>query len=262
MKRTIGTVSIAALLFALAGCSSGGDDMTDSHDDVELTVFAAASLQAAFDELAEEFAAEHENVTFAPIVYDGSSVLATQLQSGAHADIFATADEANMEIVVDDDLVAGDPITFATNELVTAVAPGNPCGIESLEDIAALQDESDAPVVVMCAQEVPCGTAARNLLELADVSLDVASEEQNVSAVLSRVASGEADVGFVYRTDVQISDGEVEGIEIAGADENPNVYPIALLQGSKEQAAAQEFIDFVLSERGAEILAGYGFGAP
>ena len=257
-----GMVSVAAMAVALAGCSSGGDDSENSGAGIELTVFAAASLQAAFDELAEEFTAEHENVTFAPIVYDGSSVLATQLQSGAHADIFATADESNMQIVVDDGLVAGEPVTFATNELVIAVAPGNPYGIESLEDIAESQDEPDAPVVVMCAQEVPCGAAARNLLELANVSLDVASEEQNVSAVLSRVVAGEADVGFVYRTDVQIAAGEVEGIGIEGAEENPNVYPIALLQASEEQAAAQQFIDFVRSERGASILGGYGFEAP
>ncbi|RGE21158.1 molybdate ABC transporter substrate-binding protein [Leucobacter sp. wl10] len=256
------------LATALLGCASGaggrpgGAAGSEEALSGELTVFAAASLQAAFDELAAEFASENPGVAFAPSVYDGSSVLVTQLEGGARADVFASADEANMEKADEADLLAGPAQTFATNELVIAVAPGNPLGIESLADLAAPTASGEPPITVMCAAEVPCGGAARTLLDLNGVALAPASEEQNVSATLAKVVAGEADAGLVYRTDVRGADGEVDGVDIEGAAENPNAYPIAVLRESASPEAARAFVEFVRSERGRELLAGYGFGAP
>lgn len=270
-----GLLSAGLLLTACGGSGDTGTDDTgtDATSDVtsdaaaaevsgELTVYAAASLKGAFDELTAAFAEAHPDVTFAPTVYDGSSTLVTQLTGGAPADVFASADEPNMDDAVSAELTADDPVLFATNELVIAVEQGNPLGIESLEDLADGTDGADAPITVMCAAEVPCGNAARTLLEAADVELTPASEEQNVSATLSKVVNGEADAGLVYRTDVATTDGEVEAVTIDGAAENPNRYPITVLQDADAPDAAQAFVDFVLSDQGQQVLEDFGFGAP
>ncbi|WBL19837.1 molybdate ABC transporter substrate-binding protein [Citricoccus sp. NR2] len=278
-SRTSRSALLAGLLGAgllLAGCGGGsgsGPDTASSSNDAgvakeisgELTVYAAASLKSAFDELSVAFAEQHPDITFAPTVYDGSSTLVTQLTGGAPADVFASADEPTMDDAVSAELTADDPVLFATNELVIAVEQGNPLGIESLDDLAdgaGGTDGADAPITVMCAAEVPCGNAARTLLDAAGVELTPASEEQNVSAALSKVVNGEADAGLVYRTDVATADGEVEAVTLDGAAENPNRYPITVLQDADAPDAAQAFVDFVLSEEGQQVLEDFGFGAP
>ena len=254
----------ALLLLALAGCSSPTDSaspsgQTPSATDSlsgELTIYAAASLTGAFDELAARFETQHPDVDVAPISYDGSSVLATQLIGGAPADVFASADEINMEKVTDAGL-ADDAPAFATNTLQIATAPENP---KHVSDLASLADPS--LTVVVCASEVPCGHASQTLLKNADVSLSPASEEQNVTAVLSKVKSGEADAGLVYRTDVTAAEDDVTGVDIEGAEAATNVYPLAALNDAKNPGAAAAFVDFVLSDDGQAILADFGFGAP
>ena len=267
--RTVGLLALAAAL-VLSACSSGPatDDSADASDTTagselsgELSVYAAASLQAAFETLTTEFSAQHPDVRFAPVVYDGSSTIATQLIAGAPADIFASADEPNMDTVVDEGLIEGNPELFATNSLVIAVAPGNPLGIESLASLIEPVDGED-PIVVLCASEVPCGNASRDLLETAGVELTPASEEQNVSAVLAKVQAGEADAGLVYRTDVMTAEGSVDEVEIEGSDQRPNRYPIGVLTASADAEAAQAFSEFVRSEQGLQILEEFGFGAP
>lgn len=256
--RFAATGLLAALL--LTGCGVTPDAPTETIPadglEGELTIFAAASLTAAFDALAAEFEAEHPGVDVLPISYDGSSVLATQLIEGAQADVFASADEKNLAKVTDAGL-AGPGEAFATNVLQIAVVPGNPEGIEDLADLT-----DPALVVVMCAAQVPCGTASHTLLDAAGVTVTPASEEQNVTAVLSKVRAGEADAGLVYTTDVLAAAGAVDGIEIDGADAATNVYPIATLTGSRNPEAAQAFVDFVLSDAGQKVLADLGFGAP
>lgn len=263
--RTSALLAAAALgIVALAGCAPTPDTPAETSSPSaeadtlsgELTVFAAASLTAAFDELATEFEAQHPGVDVLPISYDGSSVLATQLIEGAEADVFASADEKNLAKVTDAGL-AGSGEPFATNVLQIAVAPGNPTGIKTLADLT----DPDLTVVV-CAAEVPCGSASHTLLDAAGVSLTPASEEQNVTAVLSKVKSGEADAGLVYATDVIAAGDEVTGVEIDGADAATNVYPIVALTGSKNPDAAQAFVEFVLSDAGQKVLEDLGFGAP
>ena len=220
-----------------------------------LTIFAAASLAASFTELAAEFGSENPGVTVRPISFDGSSTLAVQLGEGAPADVFASADEANMAKIAD--LVAAAPRVFAVNVLQIAVQPGNPLGITGLADLAkpGLQ-------LVLCAPEVPCGAAAHRLLDLDGVRVTPVSEEQNVKAVLAKVQAKEADAGLVYLTDVAAAAGAVQGVDIAGADRAENSYPIAALRESANPKVAAAFVDFVLSPRGQAVLAKYGFSAP
>lgn len=267
-------IGLAAL--ALTGCASGdagaGTSVAPTANataagpelEGELTIFAAASLGGAFDELATEFEAAHPALDVKPITYDGSSVLATQLIEGASADVFASADEKNMTKVVDAGL-ADEPVDFATNVLEIAVAPGNPLGIAGLDDLAdgAATGADGGPItVVVCAPEVPCGNAAQTLIADGGITVTPASEEQNVTAVLTKVKAGEADAGLVYVTEVRAAGDAVAGVEIDDADAATNVYPLAALTDATNPDAAAAFVAFVASEAGQQVLASFGFGAP
>ncbi|MDF2561927.1 MAG: modA [Microbacterium sp.] len=247
------TASVIGLL--LGGCSAASSaepapSAAEKGLTGQVTVFAAASLSPVFDEIAAAFTDEHPAVEVAPIVYDGSSVLVTQLTEGAHADVLATADERTMQSLVDTGL-AEDPEPFATNTLVIATPAGNPAGITSLADLAGA-------TTVLCAPEVPCGAASQELLDRAGVSVSPASLEQNVSAVLQKVAAGEADAGLVYATDVVGED--VEGFTPDGSDEVVNRYPIVALDGTTD--AGRAFVEFVHGPIGRRLLADHAFGAP
>lgn len=257
LRRTVTVVMTAAAL-ALTGCAAGAesptptatDEASESAVNGELTVYAAASLSGAFDEIGAAFTEANPDVDFSG-VYDGSSTLVTQLLEGAPADVFASADEANMDKLED---AAVDPALFASNTLVIAVPAGNPGGVETLADLADV-------TTVLCAPEVPCGAASATLLSNADVTVDAASVEQNVTAVLTKVAAGEADAGLVYATDV-VGRDDVEVIVPDGADEVVNHYPIAALSEAPNSAAAEAFVAFVLSDEGQGVLEDFGFGAP
>lgn len=259
------SVALAAIALLLTGCASGADQSPAATAEPaatvgpelsgDLTVYAAASLKAAFDELATKFEQQHPSVDVQPITYDGSSTLATQIIEGAPVDVFASADEKNMQKVVDESLASG-PQLFATNTLVLVVPAGNPGGVEGLEDLA-----DPGLTVVLCAAEVPCGAASATLLSNAGVAPSVDSYEQNVTAVLTKVAAGEADAGLVYVTDAATTD-DVEAIEVDGAGEVVNRYPIAALSAAADPGVAAAFVAFVLGDEGQEVLASLGFGAP
>lgn len=260
MNRTLrrsAVLVLAAAALALGGCASTAGSTPSPSATTEqsslsgdLTVYAAASLSGAFDAIGEAFVAENPGVRFSP-VYDGSSTLVTQILEGAPADVFASADEANMDKAAD---VAADPTLFASNTLVIAVPSGNPGGVETLADLADV-------TTVLCAPEVPCGAASAKLLTAADVTVDASSLEQNVTAVLTKVAASEADAGLVYATDV-IGRSDVEAVVPDGADEVVNHYPIAALSDAPNAEAGDAFVAFVLSDAGQKILADFGFGAP
>lgn len=198
------------------------------------------------------FEAEYPDIDVAGVTYDGSSTLATQIAEGAPVDVFASADERNMQTVTDAGL-SEDPVVFATNTLVVVVPAGNAAGVESLADLARV-------TTVLCAPEVPCGGASEKLLADAGVTVTPASLEQNVTAVLQKVEADEADAGLVYRTDV-VGVEDVDSFEPEGADQVVNRYPIAALTESKNADAAQAFVDFVLGAEGQRVLAEHGFGA-
>lgn len=236
--------TIAVLALSLVGCSSAPPE---TEGDV-ITVSAAASLQKSFEHLALEFQNTHPGMSISTINFDGSSTLATQIVEGAKADVFASADEKNMATVTEAGL-GKDPKIFATNTLVIAVPADNPGKVKTLEDLSKV-------TTVLCAPQVPCGSASEKLLNNQNVSVKPSSQEQNVTAVLQKVAAGEADAGLVYATDV-IGENAVKSIVPSGAEKVVNSYPITALT---DNPGAQEFVDFVLSEKGQEILKDYGFG--
>ncbi|WP_426326049.1 molybdate ABC transporter substrate-binding protein [Microbacterium sp. E-13] len=256
---------VATLALVLCGCATGSDQdpaatsapAASAGPELtgDLTIFAAASLKAAFDELSTRFEEQHPSLDVQPVTYDGSSTLATQIIEGAPVDVFASADESNMQKVVDRGL-ATDPELFATNTLVLVVPAGDPGGVGGLRDLA-----DPRLTVVLCAPEVPCGAASATLLTNAGLTASVDSFEQNVTAVLTKVAAGEADAGLVYVTDAETTP-DVEAIEVGGAGAVVNRYPIAALDDAANAEAAAAFVAFVLSEDGEAVLAARGFGAP
>ena len=235
---------------ALAGCGSDVEGATT------LRVYAAASLTSTFEEIAEQFESEHDGVEV-ELSLGGSSDLVAQIQEGAPADVFASADLANMEKLTAEGLDGQEPQAFATNTLQIAVAPGNPLGITSLADVVG-----KGVNLVTCAPEVPCGAAAQKAADAAGIELTPVSEEQSVTDVLGKVTAGEADAGLVYVTDVIAAAGAVLGVDFAEASAAVNSYPITTLEDSGEADLAAEFIELVLSDAGQGILREAGFGEP
>ena len=242
------------LLGALAACGSGDSGASGSEDST-LTVFAASSLKDAFTDLGERFESEHDGVEVV-FSFAGSSDLVAQVQQGADADVLASADEATMDKLTADDLV-GEPSLFATNTLQVAVPPDNPAGVRSLQDLTRTGTK-----LVICAPQVPCGSAAVKLEEAAGVDLQPVSEEQSVTDVLNKVISGEADAGLVYVTDVRAAGDQVDGIELDESGTVVNRYPIATVADSDQADLAQEFLDLVTGAEGRQVLADAGFGRP
>lgn len=250
MKRAATLTAVAAL--ALGACGSSDGDSGDGT--TTLRVAAAASLTDSFEEIAEAYEAEHDDVTI-ELQFAGSSDLATQIENGAELDVFASADEANMDKV--EDAVDGEPTIFATNTLTLITAPGNPQDITGLDDL----EDTDLAVVV-CAPQVPCGSASETLLEQQDVTLEPASEESKVTDVLTKVTAGEADAGLVYVTDATGAGEDVEMVETEGAGEVVNRYPIATLADSESADEAAAFVEYVTGPDGQQVLTDRGFGTP
>lgn len=251
--------SSATLLLAgslVAGAAACGTPAAGNGADNKLTVFAAASLKAPFTALAAEFEAGHPGTKVA-LSFAGSADLATQLDQGAPADVFASADEKNMAKVADAGLVASAPKNFASNVLDIAVPPGNPAGITTFADLAR-----PGLKVVVCAVQVPCGAAAASVQAKTGVALTPVSEESSVTDVLGKVSSGEADAGLVYATDVRAAGGKVGEIPFADAAGAVNNYPIASLRTARNAELATAFIALVTGAAGQKILAGAGFGRP
>ena len=257
MKRLVGTMAAALLVAATAACGGGGDDDASSGGgDTTLTVFAAASLTDSFEEIADDFEEANDGVEV-ELNFAGSSDLVAQIQSGAPADVFASADEANMDKLTADDLNGSDPLLFATNTLEIATPPDNPAGVRTLQDLA-----KPGLNLVVCAPEVPCGAATQTVAQEAGLTLEPVSEEQSVTDVLAKVTSGEADAGLVYVTDVIAAGDDVEGIEFPESESVVNYYPIATVQDSQSADLAQDFVDFVVGDEGQRVLGDAGFGAP
>ncbi|HEY0260563.1 MAG TPA: molybdate ABC transporter substrate-binding protein [Lacisediminihabitans sp.] len=221
-----------------------------------ITVFAAASLTGTFTDLAKSFEKKHPGTTV-QLSFAGSSNLVTQITAGAPADVFASADTKNMAKLTDASLVAGTPIDFATNVLEIAVPPDNPASIHSFADLAKAGVKT-----VVCAPQVPCGSATVTVETATGVKLSPVSEESAVTDVLGKVSSGEADAGLVYVTDVKAAGSSVRGITFPESSKAVNTYPIAALKDSANASLATAFIDFVTGPEGRSVLKAAGFGAP
>lgn len=241
--------------------------MAQDDPETELVVFAAASLTDAFEEIAEAFTAENPHITVL-FSFGGSSSLATQLLQGAPADVFASANERQMQVAVDGERVdEAAPVTFAENYLVLVVPAENPAEIESLDDLA-----NEGVQLILAAPEVPVRTYTDAMLALmaedeaygesyvAAVLANLVSEEPNVRQVAAKIALGEADAGIIYLSDVTPDIAErVIAIPIPEALNTLAVYPIAPVADSDAPEQAQAFVDFVLSEEGQAILETWNF---
>ncbi|WP_456695476.1 molybdate ABC transporter substrate-binding protein [Aeromicrobium sp. P5_D10] len=258
MKRLVGTLAVTVLLSTVSACGSDADPdpAADQPKATTITVYAAASLKSTFTEIGSAFEAENDGVTV-KFNFAGSSDLVAQIQGGAPADVFASADTKNMDKATADELVAGAPVDFAKNTLQIATPPDNPAGIDSLDDLAG----NDVKVV-LCAPEVPCGAAAVGVEKAGGVDITPVSEEQSVTDVLGKVISGEADAGLVYVTDVKSAGDKVKGVAFPESAEVVNTYPIAALSGSQNLDIAQAFAAFVAGTEGQAILSAAGFAAP
>ena len=254
MRRLAVAVATAGLLL-VAGCSSSGGSDTGSTDSASTTldVSAAASLKKTFTAIAQEFETQHDGVTVR-LSFDGSSTLANQIEQGAPADVFASADEKNMDKIGD---LAVDPAVFATNTLVIVTAPGNPRGIRSFADL----NKPDVTTVI-CQSAQPCGAATETVERNTGITVDAASEEQSVSAVLTKVTTGQADAGVVYVTDARGAGDRVATVTDPAFAAVVNSYPIATLTGAGDAGLARQFVDLVLGADGQRILREAGFGAP
>jgi molybdate transport system substrate-binding protein len=218
-----------------------------------LTVFAAASLRATFTEIGEIFQQQTpgSTVTFN---FAGSSDLVTQITAGAPADVFASADENNMNKAVTAEVLEGEPVNFASNILTIVTQPGNPKGITGFADLA----KTDLQVVI-CAPQVPCGSATKQVEANTGVTLTPVSEESSVTDVLNKVQTGQADAGLVYVTDAKNAGDKVTEVPFAEAAAVVNVYPIAALTAATQPELATTFVELVTGPDGQQVLKEAGF---
>jgi molybdate transport system substrate-binding protein len=267
MRRFV--VSIAALsAIAVAGCSSSSSSSSSSAPAAAasssapaalpagtITVLAAASLQQSFTQIGKQFDAAHPGVTV-KFSFGASSTLATEITSGAPADVFASAAPANMDTVVKAD-DATNPVDFAKNTAEVAVPPNNPANVTSVNDLA-----KSSVKVALCEPQVPCGVLAAEVFKNAGITVKPVTLQANVTATLTQVETGNVDAGMVYVTDVKGAGTKVKGVVIPASDNASTLYPIATVSSSKQTATAQAFVAYVLSPPGQKVLAAAGFQAP
>lgn len=217
-----------------------------------MTVYAAASLSEAFEDLATEYEAANPDIDV-EFNFAGSARLAAQISAGARADVFASANSATMNRVAAEGRTATPPVLFVRNRLALVVPIDNPGNVTELADLS-----DDSLVLAMCAPEVPCGALARAVLNDAGVDADADTEETSVRAVLTKVTLGEADAGLVYATDVAAGGNDVASVPL-GPQIRFNDYPVAAVS---DRAVAADFVDFVLGPDGQGILRSHGFESP
>ncbi len=240
-------LAVLAYVPVVAAVAAGCGD--DGGNGGTLTVFAAASLSEAFARLPAD----------ARFNFAGSDELAGQLREGAEADVYAAADVQNASELQAAGLVR-EPRVFATNRLVLVVPRDNPARIASVDDL-----RGDGVKLVLGAEGVPVGDYARRALAAlgaSDVLENAVSHEEDVKGVVGKVASGEADAGFVYASDVRAAGTDLRPIELpAGAQ--PNVrYAIAVVAKSDRRDEAERFVALVLADEGRQALREAGFGVP
>lgn len=272
MKKSLWAGLLICVVMLVGGCApiQPAASAPAGETGGNLTVLAAASLQEAFEAIGADFKAAHpgSDVAFS---FAGSQVLAQQIDAGAPADVFASADTKQMDAAVTSGRIDADaPQIFARNRLVIVVPAANPAGVETLADLA-----NPGVKVVLADETVPVGRYSRQFLAKASetpeltetysptVISNVVSFDDNVRSVLNRVALGEADAGIVYQTDVKAAgEGSVTTIEIPDELNVIATYPIAALNDSKLGDLSRAFVDYVLSEAGQETLGSFGFQAP
>lgn len=267
MARSFGILALAgAAALSLAGCgnsgtptASGGSPTSGSSAPAisgDITVFAAASLTESFNKIGKDFEAAHPGVKV-KFNFGASSALAQQINQGAPADVFASAAPTNMKQVTDTGAITAGPVIFVRNTLQIAVPAGNPGKVTGLADFA----KADLKIA-LCAEQVPCGAAAKKVFDTAGIRAAPDTLERDVKATLTKVSLGEVDAALVYKTDVKAAGSKVQGIEFAEAGKAVNDYPIAPCAKAPNAAGAKAFVDHVLSDKGKAVLTQAGFDGP
>jgi molybdate transport system substrate-binding protein len=272
-KKTFSIFSVLAMLFAslalVAGCGGARPDngssqtgQSSSGQNVVLNVYAAASLTSAFQELGTRFEETHPGVSVR-FNFAGSQTLVSQISQGAPADVFASADNSNMEKAKAQGLVDAERM-FTKNSLVLITPKSNPAGLQKYEDLTR------ARRVVLGVQDVPIGSYGRQSLKQANqvfgagfsdtVLSHVVSQETDVKQIVNKIVFGEADAAFVYGTDVRGT--TADKVHVIAVPDSVNVtatYPIAVVKHSAHKDQAEAFIAFILSKEGQDILHSNGF---
>ena len=249
--RRVLIVALVPLIF-LAACSSS----SESQQQTTLNVYAASSLATPFAYAGLAYEKEHPDVKV-QFNLGASSDLARFVQEGAPADVFASADITNMNKVESQDLLDSQSFIFATTYLEIIVEKGNPLNISSLQDLT----DPDL-IFVTTNPEVPIGKYTTEVLEKAGIAIAPDSLESNVKGIMLKVASGEADAGIVYHSEVIASDGQVQGVKIPTEFNIVAEFPIGIIKNSANKKEAQRFIDYLLSPEGQSLLTQYGFQTP
>jgi molybdate transport system substrate-binding protein len=255
--RRFAIILAALVAAAAAGCSSSSStsSTSSSASTGTITVFAAASLMGTFTQLGKQFEAAHKGDTV-KFSFGPSDGLATEITSGAPADVFASASTKTMDTVV----TAGDaasPQNFAKNVMEVAVPPNNPANVTSVTDLA-----KSSVKVALCEPAVPCGVVAAEVFKNAAITVKPVTLQADVKSVLTQVELGNVDAGMVYVTDVMAAGSKVKGVTIPPNDNASTLYPIATISSSKHKSEAQAFMNYVLSPAGQQVLAAAGFQKP
>lgn len=252
--------ALAATAVLAAGCSTdSGSELDSEQSQVTIRIGAAASLADVLPQLIEKFNETNPDVQveFEPA---GSPTLVSQLIGGAPYNLVMLASESSLEPATEAGVVTGEAI-FARNVPQIAVPEDNPAHIEGLDDFA-----DEGVRVALCEVEVPCGAAAKKVIDADGVEFEPVTRENDVTAVLTRVRSGEVDAGIVYRTDVASAQGDVLGIDVPDADAATTSYPVAQSTADDgdeaANSAAGKFQEFLLTPEAQEILGEAGFLTP
>jgi molybdate transport system substrate-binding protein len=276
-------VVLTALLLVAAACAPGGAGSSvpaasaapavasatpaPSAAAVDLTVFAAASLKGALENAKAAYETANPGTTLT-LSTDSSAALETQIEQGAPADVFLSADTTSPKKLVDAGLAEGAAVTFATNELTIIVPTDNPAGIASPADLA-----KSGVKVIAASDEVPITKYATQLVEnLVEKSgypasfigayfANIASKEDNVKAVVAKIELGEGDAGIVYVTDAKAST-KVTTVDVPESANVPATYDGVVIKASRNAAAAKAFLDWFAGPDGHAILGGLGFLPP
>jgi molybdate transport system substrate-binding protein len=255
MRRASVLMSAAgvALLAACGGVAAQPAASSTPQYSGSLSVLAAASLTQAYTKIGTQLHAKYPSLDV-KFSFAGSPTLVAQIQQGAPADVFAAADQANMQKVVTGGFALTAPTVFAHNKLEIAVQAGNPKHISSVSDLT-----NSAVKVDVCAPGVPCGTYATTVFGKAGVKVTPVSQEQDVKSVLTKVGLGEADAGIVYVTDVKSAGSQVQGVVIPDTQNVVAEYPLVELKATQNDAAAKAFVSYVVGPDGQKVLADFGF---
>ena len=255
-RRSLFVVAVVAIVAALAGAPAGAARPA-VRPSGSITVSAAASLTEAFTKLGADFQTKNPKATVT-FNFGSSSALVSQIQGGAPADVYASADLTNMDKLVSGGQVSKTPTPFARNQMEIAVKPGNPKNVKTVADLA------NVGTIALCGATVPCGVYAGSVLKRANVTIPDSSITRgaDAKATLGAVSTGDANAAIVYVTDVLSAGTAVTGVAIPDTQNVIAVYPIAPITTSSNPKLAQSFIAYVVSPAGRKTLAKYGFLAP